>query len=81
MKSAIGGNTLNEALFEELEKKETKILCRHEFTKKLINGQMLITYPSIENTDPSYKEYMKKKIIMDLKHNTLSIKQDPLLER
>lgn len=76
IKCDIGGSYLTEVVGDTLASKGINIAPKYAFTRKTVNGQIIVDYQKYENTTPSYEHYAKQEVICELKESLLTLLPD-----
>ena len=80
IKCDIGGNYLTEEVAKVLNAKGVKIVPRYAFTRKTVNGQLIVDYQAYDGTDPSYEKFCRYELIRDIKESLLTLSTDTAME-
>ena len=80
IKCDVGENYLTNMVGEALTKRGIKVVPRYAFTKKNVNGQIIVDYQAYDLTTPSYEIYTRQEIIRGLKESLLTLSADVNME-
>jgi len=80
IKCDIGGNYLSKLVKDAILAKVGKIVPSYGFTKKTVNGQIVVEYLNFDKTDPTLEEFDKNEIIRDCKESVLSLTTEAAME-
>jgi len=76
IKCDMGGNYLTGVVADTLAKMNINVAPKYAFTRKTVNGQIIVDYQKYELTTPSYEAYCKQEVICEVKEALLTLLPD-----